>query len=79
MRSIVGVRPSSAVLTPGGPRIVTRCGEMGTWLKQTRRPGLLFDYRTACVKNRKWNLGNIYAVQQDTRSVLMSEFIQHLC
>ena len=22
---------------------------------------------------------NIYAVQQDTQSVLMSEFIQHLC
>ena len=24
-------------------------------------------------------IGNIYAVQQDTQSVLMSEFIQHLC
>ena len=24
-------------------------------------------------------VGNIYAVQQGTQSVLMSEFIQHLC
>jgi hypothetical protein len=27
--------------------------------------------------NLKFN--NIYAVQQDTQSVLMGEFIQHLC
>ena len=29
------------------------------------------------VQNRK--VYNIYAVQQDTQSVLMSKFIQHLC
>ena len=42
----------------------------------THRLGLI---ETACFRCLNVLFGNIYAVQQDTQSVLMSKFIQHLC